>query len=429
MLSLVSQMRGFLLTVLVWGSCCRAFTTTSLSLRGLGHSIQKTGVRLNNNAQPEQDSSSSSSSSVTNDQERQQEEDSSWLQWATDSGLTLSAKVSVRPPVPEQRGKGGVVAKESISALEVLLRVPRTMMLSDFDMPKRATAAAAQATNFSWATDLTAATLLALHSDDGDGEVDEDTNNNRGAQQKRRREWIASWKEGGWGTDSADLGPPDVQWGAKSVTGSLLATGSDNDHNVYAKFRFPCHPVLFRAGKGLALLTGAKESDAREALQCRGRNYRSMRDALSTLVKTPLAERSSGSQRERRAWDVADVLSRVLSRATILQLEELLDSDDNDNEEEERIRCQNSHCIVPLHERLAHSVTENTKLISSPGDGREILLVATRTIAAGEELTRDYTSAPTLEDDTSEGALSLLLQFGLPPSAWPPATGSSTENH
>jgi SET domain len=244
---------------------------------------------------------------------------------------------------------------------------------------------------------------------------------------------VALSHEGGWGTHGADLGPPDVQWGAKSVTGSLLATGSDNDHNVYAKFRFPCHPVVFRAGKGLALLTGAKESEAREALQCRGRNYRSMRDALLTLVTTPLAERSSGSQRERRAWEVADVLSRVLSRATILQLEErILDTDDDEDnmEVEDRFRCHNSHCIVPLHERLAHSVTENTKLISSSGDGREILLVATRTIAAGEELTRDYTSAPALEDDTSEGALRLLLQFGLPPSAWPPATtGSSAEKH
>ena len=53
------------------------------------------------------------------------------------------------------------------------------------------------------------------------------------------------------------------------------------------------------------------------------------------------------------------------------------------------------------------------------GDANEVLLVATRAIGAGEELTRDYSAAPRLVGDESAGALRLLLQFGLPPAAWP----------
>ena len=67
---------------------------------------------------------------------------------------------------------------------------------------------------------------------------------------------------------------------------------------------------------------------------------------------------------------------------------------------------------------MSHSLEENSKLVSI---GDEILLVATRDIEAGEAITRDYTKAPQLvNDDAAEGsALRLLLQFGLPPKAWP----------
>ena len=55
---------------------------------------------------------------------------------------------------------------------------------------------------------------------------------------------------GGWATEAADLGGEDGRWGATDVVGTLVATGSDNDKNIYAKFRFPCHPVVHRAGQG-----------------------------------------------------------------------------------------------------------------------------------------------------------------------------------
>ena len=48
-----------------------------------------------------------------------------------------------------------------------------------------------------------------------------------------------------------------------------------------------------------------------------------------------------------------------------------------------------------------------------------LLLIATRGISRGEEITRDYDAAPRLPGDHSDGALRLLVQFGLPPAAWP----------
>jgi hypothetical protein len=92
------------------------------------------------------------------------------------------------------------------------------------------------------------------------------------------------------------------------------------------------------------------------------------------------------------AWDISDVLSRVLWRATTLSL---------DNDEG-----QPTVCIIPLHDRLDHASTENSKLVCSSHD--EILLVATRDIAAGESITRNYGAAP------FEGAMRLLFDI----AAW-----------
>ena len=324
-----------------------------------------------------------------------------WQPWVEEFGqvLEISPKLAIQPPLPEERGKGGVTAKESIAALETVARIPRTLIVADCDIidTPDAASAAANATIFSWATDLTAA---ALYASNVDLNTDDDSDDKIS---QAKKSWIQNWIDGGWATDSIDLGPKDVRWGAKDLTGTLMATGSDNDHNIYAKFRMPCHPVLLRASMGLKLLTGADEDSCREALQCRGKAFRGMRDALQTLVATPTERK--GSIRERRAWDVSDMLSRVLSRATTLQL------DDGNNQSE-----GDYYCIVPVHERLSHSLKENTKLVACDD---EIFLVALRDIPRGEQITRDYTKAPQLEGDTSDGALRLLLQFGLPPNAWP----------
>merc|ERR1712008_75603 len=106
--------------------------------------------------------------------------------------------------------------------------------------------------------------------------------------------------------------------------------------------------------------------------------YRSMRDGLNELVLTSTERVNKGTARDKRCWDVADALDRVLSRATKLEL----DKDDPDDV------VPVAHAIVPLHERLAHSTNENTLLVSVPG---EVLIVAIRDIEAGEAITRDYT--------------------------------------
>lgn len=306
------------------------------------------------------------------------------------TGIT-APKISFRPSLPEERGKGGVQASEPIVALEVIARIPRILIITSCDSPKRAVAATAEMDpqNFSWASDLCAATLVALFPNENDYDK------NNAVSVNARQAWIQSWEAGGWATDSADLGPPDIDWGPKCVNGSLLSTGSDNDKEVYAKFRFPCHPVVFRAGTGLAMLTGADEKESLNALLHRGKVFRGMRDALLTLVETPSDRK--GSIRERKAWDVSDVLSRVLARATTFGEDAEL-----------------SFAVVPVHERLAHCGAngENSKLVAA---GDDVLLVATRDISVGEEITRDYTMAPRLDGDDTDGSLRLLLQFGLPP--------------
>jgi len=316
-------------------------------------------------------------------------------------GVVLHDSIILRDPTPDERGKGGVEVKESIKALEILARIPLELVVASFDAPHRAIEAAANARNLTWATDLTAATLVAMHPTEEElagSQSDDDIDAVRA-----KKDWIRSWKAGGWATDGADLGPSDVNFGSKDVTGSLLATGTDNDHNIYAKFRMPCHPVLLRSSMGLKVLTKCTEEEAREALAARGFTYRSMRDALEPLVLES-SERPKGSLREKRCWDVADTLSRVLSRATTFEIE------DGDNGNATTL----THAIVPIHERLAHSANENSKLVAS---GNEILLVATRDIAEGETITRDYGSSPRLINDESEGSLHLLLQFGLAPKS------------
>jgi hypothetical protein len=336
------------------------------------------------------------------------EESYLFSEWATNNGIVINSKLSpVRDTInmtQEERGKGGVEAKADISALEVLARIPRALIVSTLDAPMRSIEAANKATaintNSTWATYLTAAALVALHP------TDEELPK---ANTKAKQQWVATWEAGGWGTDRADLGSDDVNFGAKDVIGSLLATGSDNDHNVFAKFRMPCHPTVLRSAVGLGVLTGCTTDEAREALTTRGKTYRSMNDALQELVLAPTPfETRKGSNRERRSWDVADTLSRVLSRATMLQLD---DDDTNDNNSTP----MSTYAIVPLHERLSHCDSANSKLVAL---GEEVLLVATRDISAGEAITRDYTAAPRLDHDVSEGPLHLLLQFGLPPSAW-----------
>lgn len=318
--------------------------------------------------------------------------DDRWCTWAAKHGIS-APKLAVHTLAPVDRGKGGVFATETIAPMEVVARIPRALAVtaSEDDCNLASTARVT-----GWQVELTAAVLRILHSkDDRVAPV---------------RSWLKAWEHGGWATDNADLGAEGVRWGASDVTGNLMATGSDNDQAIFAKFRFPCHPVVHRAGLGLAMLTGADKNAALDALTCRGTSFRSMRDALIPLVIEP-SPRSKGSLRDRRSWDVSDALSRVLARATYLQW----------TSDAETPTC----ALVPLHDRLAHCDArgENVKVVCDPRDPNmdDVLLVATREIAVGEAITRDYNDAPRLRECRSDGALRLLLQFGLPPEAWPKA--------
>lgn len=155
--------------------------------------------------------------------------------------ITINDKIELRDPTADERGKGGVQVvthddgSTTIKALEVLARIPRNLILASTDISPRIIDAVSEARNITWATGLTAVTLAALHpTDDEITAASGDTD-----ARQIKKAWIQSWKSGGWGSP-IDLGP-DI---AGDVVGTLITTGSDNDHNIYAKFRMPCHRKL-----------------------------------------------------------------------------------------------------------------------------------------------------------------------------------------
>ena len=291
----------------------------------------------------------------------------------------------------------GVVASAAVAPMEVVASIPRALVLS--------TPAGA-----GWAARLTEAALRAPPGALRDG--------------------VWAWRYAGWSTateeriDAAERERFTRDW--RSAAG-LLTTGSDNDVEIYRKFGLPTHPAIDRAAQWLGLLTSTSTPTARWALESRGFAYRACRDRLRPLVdlgSLPPPDAAAdlelgGSLRERRDRATAAIFSRAAARATLL--------DDGD-----------SVAVVPLHERLAHCGGEdggNVRLVAGDprdaagGDADAVLLVATRAIAAGEPLTRDFTRVPRIEsrppytatptaykppppgeDDT---AMLLLLQTGV----------------
>ena len=135
-------------------------------------------------------------------------------------------------------------------------------------------------------------------------------------------------------------------------------------------------------------------------VESRGFAYRACRDRLRPLVDLgSLRARRGGRPRARRLAPRAARPrdGRFPSRAPPRALTLLDDGD--------------SVAVVPLHERLAHCGGEdggNVRLVA--GDPRDaaggdaaVLLVATRAIAAGEPLTRDFTRVPRIESRPPHG--------------------------
>ena len=137
--------------------------------------------------------------------------DVEWQAFASENGI-VAPKLAVRTLSEDDRGKGGVVATETISPMEVIATIPRSMILSPSEA---AISAAASVEEPSWAAELTAAALLLMHPD---GAEDRDA--------AAKRAWLETWTTGGWATNNADLGEPGVRWGRDDVTGCLMATGS-----------------------------------------------------------------------------------------------------------------------------------------------------------------------------------------------------------
>ena len=111
-------------------------------------------------------------------------------------GGVIAPKLSVRPPLPEERGKGGILAAAPISCMETIARIPRGLVLAPCDAARAVAAAGGR--DPTWASELTAAALLAMHESGADGAA--------------LKEWVSSWEAGGWG-DGADLGNDEARHG------------------------------------------------------------------------------------------------------------------------------------------------------------------------------------------------------------------------
>ena len=264
----------------------------------------------------------------------------------------------------------GAVALEYFAAMDVVASVPHELVLTTH-------------AGEGWASRLTEQ-VLACRADSG-----------KQALARRRR--LTSWRYAGWSTASEERISPDERarfhkdW--RSSAG-LLTTGSDNDVEIYRKFGLPTHPAIDRAAIWLGMLTSVSTPTARDALEARGFAFRACRDSLLPLVDLddldPLEAVDDallgGSARERRERVAASVFSRVVARAAFL---------DDDGQV----------AVVPLHERLSHcglGARGNVRLVCGDprgGGGSEggVLLVATRAIAKGEALTRDFTAVPRVE--------------------------------
>ena len=253
---------------------------------------------------------------------------------------------------------------QDVAALEVLARVPRSLTLS-------------AARRKDWPGKLTAAAIEAV--EEGDTLLSQ---------------YVRSWRGGGWATSSDDLEARDAD-----TVDSLLATGSDNDFEIFKKFGMKCHPAVDRAAYRLsALCRHRNEKAARAALVERGYAWRECREALIPLVRNPT--RTEGTARRRRELDAAELFSRALSRAA---------------------RVGDDIVVCSLYDTLRDASTAATATLVEDGD--DLLVVASRALVAGDAVTRDYGRAPSLgfidgsdADPGSESEiLRRLLQFGIYP--------------
>jgi hypothetical protein len=169
----------------------------------------------------------------------------------------------------------------------------------------------------------------------------------------------------------------------------------------HRRFGLKCHPAVDRAALRLSLLCRHRnEKAARAALVERGFQWRSYREALIPLVQNPT--RTEGTARRRRELDAAECFSRALARAA---------------------RVGDDIVVCPLYDTLRDGAAAATVTLVEDPNGDDLLVVASRALAAGDAVTRDYGRAPSLgfidgsdADPGSESeVLRRLLHFGIYP--------------
>ena len=289
--------------------------------------------------------------------------------WCDSAGV-VGDKFALAPSAEDGRG---LRATSRIEELEVIATVPSALALATDRSPE-------------WTGRLVAE---ALRAREGDGPL---------------AAYARAWRGGGWATESADLEDRDRD------LDSLLATGSNNDFEIFKKFGLKCHPAIDRASYRLAIAAGcSKETAARAALVARGFEFRRVREALLPLCTG--AAYGATTARRRRELEVADVFSKTLARAAIVDGDRVV--------------------VVPVHDALSPGAPANTKLVRDPRHDDDqadapLLLVATRAIDAGEHLTRDFAAAPSVgqtsglqdgaDPDGEDERLRRLLHFGIRPT-------------
>lgn len=309
-----------------------------------------------------------------------------YIQWATEAGVETNGKIEIRL---DSRGYGAFAAG-SMDAGELIATIPMNLLIM---------------TDVSdgWVARLCQKVLQAVYSDDGCS----------------LSPWLTSWRGGGFATRTGESDPWLALDPLDNDKFTLLATGSDNDMNIFAKFGLKCHPVIERAAIRLQAICGTSLAASRSAVEARGRAFRACRDnmllpALRHRARDPKLE---GSARDQNVAEAARYFSQCAARATPLT----------------SLNCE-SVVIVPLFDLLNHGV-ESVKLVQlAVGDMGQtepcVGLVAARALSDGEELTRDYSSTPLMngfvaptEETESAKRLRLLLQCGVKPAYADAAAG------
>ena len=198
--------------------------------------------------------------------------DDTYYEWMSARGIETNGKLEFRP---DARSGRGVYATGPIEAGEVIATVPWNLVIAT---PVEGSSSRRRSSNefddddddsddnevdsdgdASWVGRLAATAL-------GYADADVFVNSALGL-----RPCVAAWRGGGW---ASEAGEPDPWYALDPIDNddfNLLATGSDNDHNIYQKFGLKCHPVVHRATLRLGSICGTSPETNRDAIAVRGK--------------------------------------------------------------------------------------------------------------------------------------------------------------